>query len=87
MKKILMFTMASCPYCAAASRWMDRLRAEDPAYRELEIEIVDEVLHPDVANAYDYYYVPAYYMDGKKQHEGAASLEAIRRVFDAALER
>jgi len=35
---------------------------------------------------YDYHYVPTYYVDGKKLHEGAASLKKIKRVFDAAME-
>jgi len=87
MKKIIMFTMASCPYCAAARRWMEQLLAENADYGALEIEVIDEVLQPAIANTYDYYYVPCYYVDGQKQHEGAASLEKIRRVFETALER
>jgi hypothetical protein len=26
--------------------------------------------HPDIADQYDYYYVPTYYLDGIKFHEG-----------------
>lgn len=85
MKAILMFTMASCPYCQAAHRWMDELCREDPAYKAIPIEIVDEVLDPKRANQYDYYYVPTYYVDGKKVHEGAASKELVEKVFQAAL--
>ena len=85
MKKITMFMMASCPYCREARGWMDELFAENAAYKALEIEMIDENLHPEISDKYDYQYVPTYYVDGEKLHDGAASLEKIRRVFDAAL--
>ena len=85
MKKITMFTMETCPYCQKALRWMDELRTENAAYKALEIERIDEQIHPEIAEKYDYYYVPTYYVGGEKLHEGAASLEIIKRVFDAAM--
>ena len=86
MKKIMMFTMRSCPYCKEALRLMDDLFAEDAGYKSLEIEKVDERALPLIAREYNYYFVPAFFVDGKKMHEGAASLEKIRRVFDAAMD-
>ena len=86
MKKITMFIMASCPYCKEALRFMDTLFAENPAYQSLEIEKIDELVHPDIAAKYDYYYVPTFYVGDKKAHEGAASLKKVKRVFDEALE-
>lgn len=86
MKKITMFTMESCPYCKGALRMMDSLFEENPKYLSLEIEKIDENLHPDIARKYDYYFVPTFYVGDKKLHEGAASIKKIRRVFDAALE-
>lgn len=86
MKKITMFTMASCPYCQAALHWMEELLAENPAYKSLEIEKIDELVRPDIAEQYDYYYVPTFYVGGKKLHEGAASLKKIQRVLDAAMD-
>jgi len=85
MKKIQMFMMPSCPYCRAALGWMDDLLAGDPKYREIEFEMIDETAHPDIAGRYDYYYVPTFFVGGRKLHEGAASPGKIKRVFDAAL--
>lgn len=85
MKKITMFIMKSCPYCKIALRLMDTLFTENPDYKRLDIEIIDELIHPETAAKYDYYYVPTYYVGGKKLHEGVASLKKIKRVFDAAL--
>ena len=87
MKKITMFTMRSCPYCKQALRWMDELFEECAEYRRLEIEKIDELIHPDIARKYNYYYVPAYYVGDEKMHEGATSYKIIQRILDAALDR
>ena len=85
MKKITMFIIASCPYCRAALKWMDDLYAKNPSYKDLDIEIIDERIHPEISDKYDYTYVPTYYVNGEKMHDGVASLEKIQRVFDAAM--
>ena len=87
MKKITLFILESCPYCREALQWMDELIAKNHEYRALEIEIIDELVHPDIVKKYDYYYVPTYFVGEEKLHEGAASLKKIRRVFNAALEQ
>jgi glutaredoxin len=86
MKKIILFTIASCPYCIEALRCMDALCEEDARYKDLEIDNIDERVNPDLANQYDYYYVPTFYLGGTKLHEGAANMDAIRQVFDKALD-
>jgi glutaredoxin len=78
--------MESCPYCKEALRFMDELFAKNPEYRGLKIEKIDELIHPDIAAKYDYYYVPTYFVGDEKLHEGAASLMKVKRVFDAAME-
>ena len=76
-----------CPHCKAALGWMDELCAQDAAYRSIEVEKIEERQNPEIADKYDYYYVPSYYIDEEKVHEGVASFEIVKRVFDAALER
>jgi len=83
-KKITMFTMASCPFCRMAHRWMDSIFKEHPEYKDIEIEIIDEVIHPHIANQYDYWYVPTYYVGNDKVHEGAATKKKIMKVFEKA---
>ena len=85
MKKITFFMMKSCPYCIAAARIMDELFTENPEYQFLEIEKIDERVHPDIAKKYDYFYVPTFYVGDVKMHEGAADYGKIKRVFEAAL--
>lgn len=86
MKDILMFKLASCPHCKLALRFMDELTAEHPAWKDVPLRIVDEREEAALAGSYDYYYVPAYYVDGVKVHEGHAERDDVERVFRAALE-
>lgn len=85
MQKVTMFTMAGCPYCRAAHRWMEELMQEYPEYNDIELEIIDETEHPDIADRYDYYYVPTYYVGRDKVHEGVATKEKVHRVLERAL--
>jgi thioredoxin 1 len=84
MKKILMFTMESCPYCQNARRWMKEILAAQPAYKNIEIEIIDELEQPELADTYDYYYVPTYYVDGVKVHEGVPTRAIVESVYQQA---
>lgn len=84
MKKLTMFHFEGCPYCAQAWKWVNELRKEEPSLSDVEIERIDEKKHPAIAECYDYYYVPTFYLEGKKLHEGAATKEKIERVLRAA---
>lgn len=86
MKPVLMFAMKSCPYCKQAFQWMDELCEENDKYNAVEVKVIDENLQPEVAKQYNYYYVPTYFVDGQKVHEGVPSKEIVRSVFDKALE-
>jgi len=86
MKKITMFMMASCPYCQNAKKWMDELFESDAKYAGIPLTVIDENKNPALAAKYDYYYVPTYYINDEKVHEGAASFEIVKKVFDGALE-
>lgn len=84
MKPIKMFMMKTCPHSQRAFRWMDEVKAEHPEYKALDITMIDEREEPELANRYDYYYVPTYYVGDEKVHEGAASKEIVEHVFAQA---
>ena len=77
--------MQSCPYCQSARKWMNDVLESDAKYAEIPLTIIDEVEEPEVAAKFDYYYVPTYYIGDKKVHEGAATFEIVKKVFDDAL--
>lgn len=84
MKPVTMFITEWCPYCKKALAWMEDIKKQNPEYADIEIKIIDEELHPDTAKQYTYYYVPTYYVDGVKVHEGAASKDIVIGVFEKA---
>lgn len=85
MKEILLFVMKGCPHCARALKLQEELLAEHPQWQEIPLRVVDERQEKALADAYDYYYVPCYYVGDEKLHEGRAGREDIERVFQTAL--
>lgn len=85
MKKVLMFHFSSCPYCRAAMNYLQELTSEYPELAIVEIEKIDEKIHPEIADKYDYWYVPTFYIDGQKVHEGACSKKIVENVLRNAL--
>lgn len=61
------------------------MKQENPIYQSIEIELIDEQENIEIANRYDYYYVPALFDGNIKLHEGVASKEGIRKIFDKYL--
>lgn len=86
LKPIVMIILEHCPHCRNARRWMEELKQENPQYQELRVEMIDEQLHPEVTKTFSYYYVPTYYVDGFKIHEGVPTKDIVRAVFEKALE-
>ncbi|MBA5851386.1 thioredoxin family protein [Clostridium sp. cel8] len=86
MKQVYMFITSWCPYCSQALNWMNELKDENPEYSKVNIKIIDEEKNPEIAKLFDYYYVPTYFIDKKKVHEGVPSKEIIRKVFKEALD-
>lgn len=85
MSEILLFIQKGCPFCRRALEWQRQLMAEQPLFSELQIKIIDELEEGSLAAQYDYYYVPTYFVNGKKLHEGTATKEKIEKVLRAAL--
>lgn len=86
MKPVTMFITSWCPYCKQAISFMNTLKSENPKYQDIDVKIIDEELEPEISKKYDYYYVPTYYVDNIKLHEGVPSMEIVKEVFDKALE-
>lgn len=87
MKELKMFYLESCPFCNRARTYMDELRRENPAYAKLPITMVEERQQRKLAEKYDYYYVPTYYVGKEKVAEGAIGKEGVRAVFEKALQQ
>lgn len=86
MKKVILFHFAGCPYCRSAEKWLDELLREYPEFDGLSLERIDEKLHPELASQYAYWYVPTFFVDGIKMHEGACTRETVEHVLRTALD-
>ena len=84
MQELTMFYLPDCPHCRLALKLMDALKAEDPRYAAVSVRKIDERANKALADAYDYWYVPCFFLDGKKLFEGHMEKDDVRAVFDAA---
>ena len=85
MKEIKLFKLEKCPYCIKALNYIDELKEEDK-YKDIYIRIIDESKESNISSNYDYYYVPTFYLDDKKYHEGIVSKDTIKKLFDEVLD-
>lgn len=86
MKSITYFYLKGCPHCKKADDMLARLMEENLQYKKLEIHYIDENANPEYCDLFDYFYVPCFYVDGVKKHEGVAKKENIKAVLDWAME-
>lgn len=88
MKDVLMFYLDDCGYCRKAQQALEELMDELPAARSVPITKIEESREPALADRYDYYAVPTFYVDGVKLFEAhiGMSYEDIKREVRRVLE-
>ncbi|MBE6115123.1 MAG: thioredoxin [Erysipelotrichaceae bacterium] len=79
--KVTVFYLENCPYCKKAFRIWEDIRNEEK-YKNIELELHEEREEAELANSFDYYYVPCFYYDHKKLHEGAIDEAEMRTMLD-----
>ena len=84
MKPIKLFYLKNCPFCKKAFIYIDNLKRQ-AVYEPIEIELIEESEQADLANQYDYYYVPTFYVNGVKVHEGGILESEVEEIFKKAL--
>ncbi len=83
--KLTYFYLKTCPHCRRADEIIAQLMQEEPAFREVETEKIEETEHPEIAETYDYRYVPCFFLGKEKLMEGVPTEEKIRTAFARAL--
>lgn len=73
MKKITIFYLTNCPYCHNAKKALEELIKETPEYNEIPVEWIEESRQPQLAEQYDYYYVPTVFVGNHKLYEADPS--------------
>lgn len=83
---VKLFYLKTCPFCKKALRYIDEAKAAHPELVDVAIEMIEESEQPDVADSYDYYYVPTFYVNGVKVHEGGIYPDEVERILRQAHE-
>ena len=86
MKNVKLFYLKHCPFCKKAIRYIDELKAQYAELASVEIDMIEESEQPDVADKFDYYYVPTFYVDGVKVHEGGIYPEEVEAILRKVIE-
>ena len=91
MQKITLFYLDGCPYCRNARTALAELAAENPAYGHIDVDWVEESRNMEMAEQYDYYFVPTIYAGDKKLYEAnpsedfAQCKKNVKAALDAVL--
>lgn len=86
MKPVKLFYLKICPFCKKALRYIEEVKAAHPELAAVEIELIEESEQSALADTYDYYYVPTFYVDAEKVHEGGIWPDEVEAVLRKALE-
>lgn len=86
MKKFEIFYLENCPYCRKAFKYIDELKSQFPQFKKIEMTIIEESRQKQTADARDYYYVPTFYVDGKKVFEGACDKKDVENILKSVIE-
>ena len=86
MKKVQLFYLKNCPFCKKAFAYIEAAKAAHPELQAVEIELIEEEEEAERAAKYDYYYVPTFYIDGVKVHEGGIYPDEVEPLLRKALE-
>ena len=92
MKKLTVFYLEDCPYCRKAMDAVKKLEAENLEYGRIETEWIEESRNPEIAEHYDYYFVPSVYCGEEKlyecspMHDGAEIKRQMERCMRFAAE-
>lgn len=91
MKELTMFYLDDCGYCAKARQALDELFQENPAYAAIPLRRIEESREPALADTYDYYAVPSFFIGKEKLFEAHIGMRyedikaAVKICLDAAL--
>ena len=80
MRELTLFVMRGCPHCKMALQYTEELCNEDPRLRQVPVRQIDETEQPELADQYDYYYVPCYFLGEQKLHQRADPQGAAHRA-------
>lgn len=86
MDRLVMFELKNCPYCIKARKYLEKYLATEE-FKDIDITHIDERKEAELAEQYDYYYVPTFYFGQDKLFEGAMDEKDVYNVLAEAKKR
>ena len=88
MKTLTVMYLSRCPYCKNAKKALMDLLNEVPSYRNIPVEWIEESEQPALANTYDYWRVPSFFLGKEKLFEAspADTYDSIKAALKEALD-
>lgn len=86
MNELYYFKLKNCPYCIRANNYLEELLQEE-RYKSIQIRHIDEQIEQDLANSYDYYLVPSFFLNDRKLFEGIMTKEDVIQVLEEVLKK
>jgi len=83
------FFKPGCPYCRQATEIIAELFREHPEYKKIDLKRIDETAEPELAEKYDYWYVPSFFLGEEKVYEADSSdpEDTVREKLTAVMEK
>lgn len=81
MKELKIFILENCPFCKRALAYLEQYDLKD-----VKVKLIDERKESAIANEYDYYFVPSFFLNEEKIHEGAIDEEGMRKLVNRILQ-
>ena len=84
MKELTYFYLENCPFCKKANAMIDEITAADATLAAVVMNRIEESQNRELADSYDYFYVPCFFLGDQKLFEGDPSAEDIKTVLQTA---
>ncbi len=84
MNGLVMIVREGCPYCERAEESLAAAIAAHPELSDTEIIKVDA--ESGEAEKYDFFYSPAFFLNGRKLSEGESGFDAAVSILERARE-
>ncbi len=79
--KLTIITKPLCPYCGLLAEYLARYQAKEGT----ELSLLEDG-QPD-AQAYDYYYLPAVFLDGRRVIHGKTDKKELIALLEQAMQK
>lgn len=86
MNELYYFKLKNCPYCIRVNGYLEELLNEEN-YKSIRVRHIDESKERELANSYNYYLVPSFFLNNDKLFEGIMDKEDVRKVLDTVIKK